>query len=154
MDGSKIENRTYSETPLIARREHVFETRFIAVPWGLVTGTVLTGDGEIAAPTPFSYEREFYDAVLRIGTERLLSDNSLVWVSPDPPKNKQPGRRYLWGHVQMPDKPGTYRVVVKVYPAVRFPHDVNPDRGPAEELYSVDVSVKQASKPPPGVSAT
>ncbi len=117
----------------------------------LVTATVFTLDGEIAAPTPWSYQREFRDVALHIGTERRMSDNSLVWVSPDPPKNMQTDRRYLWGRVEMPKEPGTYRLVVNVYPAIRFPHDTNPDRGPAEELYSTLIDVKPASQPPPSV---
>jgi hypothetical protein len=130
----------------------VIEQRAVRPPseW-LVTGTVLTEDGDIAAPTPFSYQREFYDVDSRIGTERRMSDNFLVWVSPDPPRNMQPDRRYLWGRVQVPKEPGTYRLVVNVYPTVRFAEDSNPDYGPAEELYSVIVHVKAASEPPPSV---
>jgi hypothetical protein len=117
----------------------------------LVTGTVFTLDGEIAEPTPWSYQREFHDVASKLGTERRLSDNFLVWVSPDPPKNMQPDRRYLWARVQMPKEPGTYRLIVNLYPANRFPGGSNPDLGPAEELYSVDVHVKPASEQPPSV---
>jgi hypothetical protein len=117
-----------------------------------VAAEVLTKGGDLAVVHAInSPAREFYDAASRIGTQRLLSDNSLVWVSPDPPENLHTGRRYLWGHVEMPREPGTYRLVVNVYPTVRFAEDSNPDYGPAEELYSVDVHVKPASKPPPAV---
>jgi hypothetical protein len=40
---------------------------------------------------------------------------------------------------------------VNVYPTVRFATDSNPDYGPAEELYSVDVHVIPASEAPPAV---
>jgi hypothetical protein len=134
------------------RESGMFKERPVRPPaeW-LVTGTVFTLDGEIAEPTPWSYQREFHDVVSRLGTERRLSDNFLVWVSPDPPKNMQAGRRYLWGRVQMPKEPGTYRLVVNLYPTIRFPGDSNPDRGPAEELYSVDVHVTPASVQAPSV---
>jgi hypothetical protein len=117
-----------------------------------VAAEVLTEGGDLAVVWPInSHAREFYDAASRIGTQRLQSDNSLVWVSPDPPKKMQPGRRYLWGHVEMPKEPGTYRLVVNAYPTVRNARASNPDYGPAEELYSVDVHVKPATKPAPAI---
>jgi hypothetical protein len=135
-----------------SREAGMIEERPVRPPaeW-LVTATVFTLDGEIAAPTPWSYQREFHDVASWIGTERRMSDQFLVWVSPDPPKNMQPDRRYLWARVQMPKEAGTYRLVVNLYPTIRFPGDSNPDRGPAEEIYNVDVHVKPASKPAPSV---
>ncbi len=117
-----------------------------------VAAAVLTEGVDLAVQWPInSFAREFYDAASRVGTQRRQSDQSLVWVSPDPPENMQPGRRYLWGHVEMPKEPGTYRVVVSAYPTVRFATDSNPDFGPAEQLYSAEVHVKATTEPPPSV---
>jgi hypothetical protein len=120
-----------------------------------VAAEVLTKEGDLAVLRPInSFAREFHDAASRIGTQRLQSDQSLVWLSPDPPRKMQRGRRYLWARVEMPKEPGTYRLVVNAYPTVRDAAESNPDFGPEEGLHTVVIHVKPARKPPPSVMSS
>lgn len=115
-----------------------------------VGASVLTEDGAIAVPSLSSFHVDFPDATKCMGSARQF-DGSLIWVSPEPPQDVQPGTRYFWGRIQMPKLPGTYRLVVSVYPtATSDRSEPNPFMDqPAEEIYSTLIDVVPSTDPPP-----
>jgi hypothetical protein len=66
-----------------------------------------------------------------------------VWVSPEPPEEMKPGTRYLWARVPVPSDPGTYALVVRLYPAADPPRQghLNPEFGPPVTLWESTLEV-------------
>lgn len=66
-----------------------------------------------------------------------------VWVSPEPPEEMTPGTRYLWSRVPVPVHPGTYALVVRLYPAADPPRKghLNPEFGPPITLWESTLEV-------------
>ncbi len=87
----------------------------------------------------------------------------IVWESPEPTKEIKKaladrkregaslGRQYLWGHTRLPDEPGEYRFVIRLYPTAdpRFAKELNPEMGPPAELasYPLIVTPREGERP-------
>jgi hypothetical protein len=76
------------------------------------------------------------------GVER--ENETVVWESPKP--LREDGRRYLWGRGHVPQEPGKYRFVVRLYPtADRFSlKDPLPDFGPGVDVFERPIRVSES----------
>ncbi|MBA3312123.1 MAG: hypothetical protein M3552_06770 [Planctomycetota bacterium] len=75
------------------------------------------------------------------GSEQSPKSGEVIWTSPKPVK--EDGRTYLWGRRLVPDEPGEYRLVIRLYPTAdpRHHREILPEFGPPIDLFETPLVV-------------